>query len=74
MTKALPTQDGNGYIVTVGNRWAFVSSHHLIPDKEAQLHKLNKEDAMTDQHPLTDEVIGKTFSVGLETFSLMTSS
>ena len=38
------TQDGNGYIVVVENRWAFVSSHHLIPDKEAQLKKLNKED------------------------------
>ena len=33
-----------GYYVVVGNRRAFVSSYHLVPDKEAQLKKLNKED------------------------------
>jgi len=44
MTAAAPTQDGMGYYVVVGNRRAFVSSYHLVPDKEAQLKRLNKED------------------------------
>ena len=44
MTVVAPTQDGMGYYVVVGNRRAFVSSYHLVPDKETQLKKLNKED------------------------------
>ena len=44
MTVAVPTQDGMGYYVVVGERRAFVSSYHLVPDKEAQLRRLNKED------------------------------
>ena len=44
MTVVAPTQDGMGYYVVVGERRAFVSSYHLVPDKEAQLQKLNKED------------------------------
>ena len=43
MTVVAPTQDGMGYYVVVGERRAFVSSYHLVPDKEAQLKKLNKE-------------------------------
>lgn len=39
------TRDGYGYWVTVGSRRSFVSSLHLVPDKEAQLIKLIKEDA-----------------------------
>ena len=39
-----PTIDGLGYWVVVGPRRAFVSSMHLVPDKEAQLTRLNKED------------------------------
>ena len=38
------TSDGLGYWVIVGSRRSFVSSMHLVPDKEAQLAKLNKED------------------------------
>ena len=38
------TSDGMGYWVIVGTRRAFTSSMHLVPDKEAQLTKLNKED------------------------------
>ena len=44
MTAVVPTEDGMGYVVVVGERRAFVSSYHLVPDKEAQLQKLNKED------------------------------
>ena len=44
MTATVPTQDGLGYYVVVGNRRAFVSSMHLVADKEAQLKRLNKED------------------------------
>jgi len=44
MTKVVPTADGLGYYVLIGNRRAFVSSYHLVPDKEAQLKRLNKED------------------------------
>ena len=44
MTAVAPTQDGMGYYVVVGDRRAFVSSYHLVPDKEAQLKRLNKED------------------------------
>ena len=44
MTAVTPTEDGMGYIVVVGDRRAFVSSYHLVPDKEARLKKLNKED------------------------------
>ena len=40
-----PTRDGHGYWVTIGSRRSFVSSFHLVPDKEAQLTKLIKEDA-----------------------------
>ena len=44
MTAVAPTVDGLGYYVVVGERRAFVSSYHLVPDKEAQLKRLNKED------------------------------
>lgn len=44
MTVVAPTEDGMGYVVVVGNRRAFVSSYHLVPDKEAQLKRLNKKD------------------------------
>ena len=44
MTKVVATEDGLGYFVKVGERRAFVSSMHLVPDKEAQLTRLNKED------------------------------
>ena len=44
MTAVAPTEDQMGYYVVVGNRRAFVSSYHLVPDKEAQLQRLNKED------------------------------
>jgi len=44
MTKVLATEDGLGYFVEVGERRAFVSSMHLVPDKEAQLTRLNQED------------------------------
>ena len=43
MTKIEPTTDGLGYYVHVGVRRAFVSSMHLVPDKEAQLQRLAKE-------------------------------
>jgi len=36
------TEDGLGYWVVVGNRKAFVSSMHLVPDKEAQLKRLQE--------------------------------
>ena len=42
-TEVVATEDGLGYYVHVGNRRAFVSSMHLVPDKEAQLTRLNKE-------------------------------
>ena len=45
MTTVVPTEDGMGYIVIVGNRRAFVSSYHLVPDKEQQLKRLNKEES-----------------------------
>ena len=44
MTKVVATQDGLGYFVEVGERRAFASSMHLVPDKEAQLNRLNQED------------------------------
>ena len=44
MSNVVPTKDGLGYFVEVGERRAFVSSMHLVPDKEAQLQRLNKED------------------------------
>ena len=44
MTATVPTEDGLGYYVVVGERRAVVSSMHLVPDKEAQLKRLNKED------------------------------
>ena len=44
MTAVSPTEDNMGYYVVVGDRRAFVSSYHLVPDKEAQLKRLNKED------------------------------
>ena len=44
MTEIIPTADGLGYYVVIGDRRAFVSSYHLVPDKEAQLTRLNKED------------------------------
>ena len=39
-TKVVPTEDGLGYFVIVGELRAFVSSMHLVPDKEAQLRRL----------------------------------
>ena len=42
LTAVVPTEDGMGYVVVVDNRRAFASSHHLIPDKVAQLNRLNK--------------------------------
>ena len=39
-TQVEPTTDGLGYFVIVGNLRAFVSSMHLVPDKEAQLRRL----------------------------------
>lgn len=44
MTAVAPTQDGLGYFVVVGDRRAFVSSMHLVADKEAQLKRLLKKD------------------------------
>ena len=44
MTVVAPTEDGMGYYVVVGDRRAFVSSYHLVPDKEAQLKQFNKKD------------------------------
>ena len=44
MSNVVATEDGLGYFVEVGGRRAFVSSMHLVPDKEAQLKRLNKED------------------------------
>ena len=43
MSTVVATEDGLGYYVHVGNRRAFVSSMHLVPDKEAQLQRLAKE-------------------------------
>ena len=37
------TEDGLGYYVHIGGRRAFVSSMHLVPDKEAQLKRFTKE-------------------------------
>ena len=42
-TKIEPTEDGLGYYVIVGELRAFVSSMHLVPDKEAQLTRLQQE-------------------------------
>lgn len=44
MTDIIPTADGLGYYVVVGDRKAFCSSMHLTADKEAQLQRLNQED------------------------------
>jgi len=43
MTEIKQTKDGMGYMVHVGGLKAFVSSMHLVPDKEAQLRRLNKQ-------------------------------
>lgn len=43
MSTVVATEDGLGYYVHVGSRRAFVSSYHLVPDKEAQLIRLTKE-------------------------------
>ena len=40
MTKVEATADGLGYYVIVGELRAFVSSMHLVPDKEAQLERI----------------------------------
>lgn len=37
------TKDGLGYWVTLGSLRSFVSSLHLVPDKEAQLQRINQE-------------------------------
>ena len=39
-TEVVPTEDGLGYFVIIGELRAFVSSMHLVPDKEAQLRRL----------------------------------
>ena len=39
-TKVQPTEDGLGYFVIIGDLRAFVSSMHLVPDKEAQLKRI----------------------------------
>ena len=45
MSKIEATEDGLGYYVIVGELRAFVSSMHLVPDKEAQLKRiLNEQD------------------------------
>lgn len=44
MIEVVATEDGLGYFVHLGERRAFVSSMHLVPDKEAQLKRLNQED------------------------------
>ena len=45
MSKIEATEDGLGYFVIVGELRAFVSSMHLVPDKEAQLNRiLNEQD------------------------------
>ena len=41
--KVVATEDGLGYYVHVGELRAFVSSMHLVPDKEAQLNRLIQE-------------------------------
>ena len=43
MSKVEATTDGLGYFVIVGELRAFVSSMHLVPDKEAQLTRLQQE-------------------------------
>ena len=50
MTAVAPTQDGMGYYVVVGERRAFVSSYHLVPDKEAQLKMLNLIDQTFEEN------------------------
>ena len=58
MTTVVPTEDGMGYVVVVGNRRAFVSSHHLIPDKVAQLNRLNKiEDLVEKLQDLVGDLV-----------------
>lgn len=44
------TSDGLGYWVTVGSRRSFVSSMHLVPDKEAQLKMLNLIDQTFEEN------------------------
>ena len=39
-TEVQPTEDGLGYFVIIGDLRAFVSSMHLVPDKEAQLKRI----------------------------------
>lgn len=43
MSKVEATVDGLGYYVIVGELRAFVSSMHLVPDKEAQLERILNE-------------------------------
>ena len=50
MTVVVPTEDGMGYVVVVGERRAFVSSYHLVPDKEAQLKMLNLIDQTFEEN------------------------
>ena len=45
MSKVEATTDGLGYYVIVGELRAFVSSMHLVPDKEAQLNRILNEQA-----------------------------
>ena len=43
MSNIEATEDGLGYYVIVGELRAFVSSMHLVPDKEAQLERILNE-------------------------------
>ena len=45
MSKVEATEDGLGYFVIMGDLRAFVSSMHLVPDKEAQLNRILNEQA-----------------------------
>ena len=45
MSKIEATEDGTGLLCHCGGPRAFVSSMHLVPDKEAQLNRiLNEQD------------------------------
>ena len=37
---------GDGYKVSSGERWCWCSSVHLVPDKEAQLRRWEREQAL----------------------------